>query len=166
MCVSRGGETERGARARRLPAAAAAHLAGGVAPARGPRERRRRSARGAHAPTWAVPPGPGGTWRDRRDLDFWRDQKFKDAFLGGGGTTKVGFEAEQKRETRRHGNPRARRRRSAATGSKQSLQSSEAESDRSRQMLSLGSVGNSFSRRSAQQRVVITTTASWDGIIL
>ena len=95
MYVRPGGGSERGARARRLPAAAAAHLAGGVAPARGPRERRRRSARGAHAPTWAVPPGPGGTWRDRRDLDFWRDQKFKDAFLGGGGTTKVGFEQSE-----------------------------------------------------------------------
>ena len=75
MYVTRGGESERGARARRLPAAAAARLAGGVAPARGPRERRRRSARGAHTPTWTVPPGPGGTWRDRRDLDFWRDRR-------------------------------------------------------------------------------------------
>ena len=123
MYATRGGESERGARAPRLPAAAAARLAGGVAPARGPRERRRRSARGAHAPTWTVPPGPGGTWRDRRDLDFWRDRrdpKLKDAFLGRRrDPRKLGLESESE-TCERHGaggNARARRRRSAATGS-------------------------------------------------
>ena len=125
MYVGCGTGSVRGPRARRLPAAAAARLAGGVAPARGPRERRRRSARGAHAPTWTVPPGPGGTWRDRRDLGFWRDLEGPQSggclFRAEEGPTKVGVRRAKARETsERHGaggNSRARRRRSAATGS-------------------------------------------------